>query len=285
MTLDWSYFYLFPLGIVIAILAMSSGISGTNFWVPVYVLWLKIEPKVGFWLALLTMLFGFGSGLVRNMRQDTVRWAVVMRYMAAALPAALLGTLLVPYSNPSLLLTLFGSFVILYAAKMLYSLHFGKKSAAKRLSPLTNYTVAFIGGFFKGLISTGLGKLILPRCIKDERCQHHSEAVGSVVVIVFATNIVAILFRLNEGFIEILGESWTLLSSILIFVVPGVIAGGQIGPMIAKRLRAKTLQTYVSFVLFLVGFLIILRAYQEDDYTRLPTASFSAPYIVSSTEV
>jgi hypothetical protein len=58
------YFYLFPLGIAISLLAVSAGISGYNFWIPVYVVWLGIDPKASFWLALLTMLFGFGSGRV-----------------------------------------------------------------------------------------------------------------------------------------------------------------------------------------------------------------------------
>jgi len=38
----FTYWYLFPVGIIIAILAISAGISGTNFWIPVYLIWLKI---------------------------------------------------------------------------------------------------------------------------------------------------------------------------------------------------------------------------------------------------
>ena len=75
--LTFDFWLLFPIGIIIAILGMSSGISGSNFWIPVYIIWLKIDPKAGFWLALLTMIFGFGSGAIKNILSKTVNWYLV----------------------------------------------------------------------------------------------------------------------------------------------------------------------------------------------------------------
>ena len=118
-----TYFYLFPLGIVIALLAISAGISGSNFWIPVYVILLGIDPKTSFWLALLTMLFGFGSGIVRNLKNGTINWFVVKQYLKIAVPFAIAGSLLVPFAPAELLLVLFGSFVIIYGAFLIY--HFG----------------------------------------------------------------------------------------------------------------------------------------------------------------
>ena len=66
------HWYLLPVGFGIAVLAMSSGISAGNFWVPVYLLWARFEPPVAFWMALATMLCGYGSGVVRNLRQGTI---------------------------------------------------------------------------------------------------------------------------------------------------------------------------------------------------------------------
>ncbi len=65
-TLHVKYLLLFPLGILVAIIAMSSGISGSNFWAPINVIVLNIEPRIGFWLALFAMLFGFGSGVIKH---------------------------------------------------------------------------------------------------------------------------------------------------------------------------------------------------------------------------
>ena len=63
------YWHLLPVGLSIAVLAMSSGISAGNFW-PVYLLWSRFEPPVAFWMTLSTMLCGYGSGMVRLRSQD-----------------------------------------------------------------------------------------------------------------------------------------------------------------------------------------------------------------------
>jgi len=73
--------FLFPLGIGLAILAISSGINGSNFWIPVYVIWLGFDAKTAFWLALLTMIFGFGSGVWKNARANLIQWFLVRQYL------------------------------------------------------------------------------------------------------------------------------------------------------------------------------------------------------------
>lgn len=116
----FAYIYLLPLGIIVAILAISAGISGSNFWIPIYFMWLGIDPKTSFWLALLTMIFGFGSGIIRNMIHTTINWTIVKQYLKIAVPFAILGTLLVPFTPATLLLGLFGSVVIIYGAFLIY---------------------------------------------------------------------------------------------------------------------------------------------------------------------
>jgi uncharacterized membrane protein YfcA len=40
---------------------------------------------------------------------------------------------------------------------------------------------------------------------------------------------------------------------------PGAILGGQLGPMLARRFNARTLQCYVAILLILVGILMLTR--------------------------
>ena len=63
-SLSAQYWVLFPIGVLVATIGTSSGISGSNFWIPIYLLAMGLEPRVAFWTSLLTMLFGFGSGAV-----------------------------------------------------------------------------------------------------------------------------------------------------------------------------------------------------------------------------
>jgi uncharacterized membrane protein YfcA len=256
----FTYWYLFPVSIGIAILAMSAGISGSNFWIPVYLIWLKIEPKTGFWLALLTMIFGFGSGIIKNVKQETINWYIVKRYLRITIPAGILGTVLVPFAPAQLLIVIFASFVLLYGASTIYRCCNGGAEEAE--SHETIYWVrAALAGFLKGLIATGLGKLILPGILGHRKIKSPGEAVGSTVVVIFVVNIVAVMFRLNPTFIAVLSANATDILHILIWVAPGVFIGGQIGPAIARRLPVLYMKFYVGVLLIFVSILMFLRAF------------------------
>ena len=112
--MDITYWYLFPLGIIISAMAMSAGISGANFWIPVYLFILKLDPLISFWLALLTMVFGFGSGVIRNLYQHTVNWYIVRKYLIPVIPGAIIGAILTAYIGGNILVLIFGFFVFVY---------------------------------------------------------------------------------------------------------------------------------------------------------------------------
>ena len=258
------YIYLFPLGIIVAILAISAGISGSNFWIPIYFIWLGIDPKVTFWLALLTMVFGFGSGIIRNAVQKTINWTIVKQYLKIAVPSAILGTLLVPFVPANLLLGLFGSFVIIYGAFLVY--HFG--FFYKRSEPPVSETVekiywfrAALAGFLQGLIATGTGKIIMPCVLRNCRIRSPAEAVGSTVAIIFVVTLVAAFFRLTPDFASTLAGQRDLVLNVMIWVAPGVITGGQLGPFVAKKLSERGIRVYVGILLMFVGILIYLRTF------------------------
>ncbi len=112
--------YLFPAGVVIAILATSTGISGANFWIPVYLTWLKVSPNTGFCLALFTMFFGFGSAVLKNLRSKTINWYLVIQYLKVCVPASLIGGYFSTVVPQASLLAIFGIFVLGYGSYLLY---------------------------------------------------------------------------------------------------------------------------------------------------------------------
>src|SRR5262249_1609710 len=108
------YWFLLPVGVAIAVLVMSAGVSGATLWVPVYLLWLRLGVPLAFWLGLVTMLFGFGSGVYRNWRDGTYDGPLVKRFLAASTPAAFIGGWCAPLINDKLLIALFGIFLLVY---------------------------------------------------------------------------------------------------------------------------------------------------------------------------
>jgi uncharacterized protein len=275
------YWYLLPVGFGIATLAMSSGISAGNLWVPVYLLWARFEPPLAFWMTLATMLCGYGSGVARNLRQGTIERRVIIQYLPLTGPGALIGGYLAPALNVSWLILLFGMFVLGYGVWMLVQLILshsqngsraasnGPKSPSSPLAGEGEKThlgadirergIGLLGGLLLGLTTVGLGELLLPRLMAGRKSLPPAVIVGSIVVVIFVTSLAAALVRLNRPFLAALGEQRATLLGAMLFAGPGVILGGQLGPTMARHLNARTLRWYVASILLLVGILMLVR--------------------------
>lgn len=247
---------LFVLGVLISAVSMSSGISGANFWVPVYLLVLGLDPRVSFWLALLTMIFGFGSGIYRHFRQKTIKLGLVLIYSPIAICGVFIGSKVSPHVDVSFLILAFGGFVFLYGMYM-----FSGRLTTDQKSDRISWEIALIGGLMKGMIATGLGKLLMPRILRHRNCTQ-AEAVGTTVFVVFFTNIVAVAsIASNDQVFANLRENWDQILHVLVFVVPGVLIGGQIGPRIPLLMSEHHFKRYVGVLLMLVGLLILPRGF------------------------
>jgi hypothetical protein len=252
------YWFLLPVGVSIAFLAMSSGISAGTFWVPVYLLWAQFDAPIAFWMTLATMLCGYGSGVVRNLRQGTIQRDFIVQYLPLTVPAAVVGTYLSPALNSCWVILLFGVFVGGYGAQMLVQ-KWRRPAMRRTLRRGLPWGIAVSGGALLGLITVGLGELMLPRMLADRKLGRPADAVGAAVLIIFVTSLAATIARLNGPFMAALVEQHPMLLRAMAFAAPGVILGGQLGPMIVRHFNARTLQLYVAVLLLLVGALMLTR--------------------------
>jgi uncharacterized protein len=118
---------------------------------------------------------------------------------------------------------------------------------------------ALLGGILLGLITVGLGELLLPRLLTTRKSLPPAGIVGSTVLLIFVSSLAAVLVRLNGPFLAELSEHQGTLLGAMVFAGPGVLLGGQLGPMMARRLNRHTLRWYVAVVLLLVGLLMLGR--------------------------
>jgi len=255
----FEFWFLFPVAIIIAIFAMATGVSGANFWAPVYLLWLRLDPQLGFWLSLVSMIFGFSSGLARNLRQGTVNFFLLREYLKVVLPLTILGALVAPSVRPRWLFFAFALFVFAYSTRVLFGLVRDRGSVSMTKDTRMHWGMAALGGFLTGLITVGLGKLILPYCLRHERCHSPAEAVGTTVALVFIASLCASLVRLTPPLLQVLRSDYQQLWHMLLFVVPGVLIGGQLGPRVAYRVSLTSLQGLLVGVLYLISGLMFLR--------------------------
>ena len=249
---------MFPVGLVIAVAAMSSGISSANFWIPVYLLWLRLDPRTAFWVSLLTMLFGFGSGVYRNLVDGTIHWPLTRRYLAVSLPAAVAGALLSGRLNADVLIALFSVYALIYGGfRVIRGVFPGKEPV--RLHDRVFWGWGLVGGFLVGTVATGLGAVLFPLLAHHKKIVHHAQAVGSAIVVIFVCSFASLMFRLDHRLVTALGEDLPLISRILLFVIPGVLLGGQLGPRIAQKLPSRHMGIYVGFLLVFAGVLTFSR--------------------------
>ena len=68
------YWYILPISILIATMAMASGVGGATFFSPLFILALGLPPEVAIGTGLITEVFGFASGVYAYARKKLINY-------------------------------------------------------------------------------------------------------------------------------------------------------------------------------------------------------------------
>lgn len=116
-----SNWYLFPTSILIATIAMTSGIGGAVFFSPLFMLVLRLEPAVAIGTALITELFGFSSGVYAYWSRGLIDFRLGRALLLFAAPAAVAGSLSADLFPADVLRTIFATGIIFIGAQLYLS--------------------------------------------------------------------------------------------------------------------------------------------------------------------
>jgi uncharacterized membrane protein YfcA len=277
MVFTYEFWYLLPISILIATISMSSGIGGAVFFSPLLMLALKLDPRIAIGAALATEVAGFSSGLIAYYKAQLIDFKLAGNLLLFSIPGAVLGTIYSDLIPPLVLKAIFGVGLIfigyqLFAAWRKEEREKNEASFKKEFekdfeSELTDrdgkiyrYTIcnksigrtfAAIGGAFVGMISVGLAELQEYHLVA--RCKVPTPvAVGTSVFVVVITVFVASVGHFYE-FAKEGGEVLSLVLNVIIFTVPGVIIGGQIGPKLQKIIPEDKMKVAISFAFLIIG--------------------------------
>lgn len=283
MELSFTYWYLLPLSIIIATIAMSSGIGGAVFFSPLFMLVLKLEPSVAVGTALITELFGFSSGLYAYIKARLIDYKLGFNLLIFSVPLAILGSIFGSEVSPQILKAIFASGILFIGTQLFTSWRREereKKEAERReefadhfenlLVDSTGteyrYTVcnktmgrffAGVGGAFVGMISVGLAELqeyhLVARCKVPP-----AVSVATSVFIVVISVFVASTSHFYEFIVHADSAVMNRIVSIIMFTAPGVVIGGQIGPLLQKRLPEDVMKIAVSILFMIIGVIMLL---------------------------
>ena len=282
MSLTFDYWYLFPISILIATIAMASGIGGAVFFSPLFMLVLKLDPAVAIGTALMTELFGFSSGVYAYWRRRLIDFKLGRRLLVFSIPAAVVGSFSTELFPAAILKTIFAVGIIFIGWQLYSSYRHGEKegldkqiaeqSREKSESVLIDaagneyrYTIAnknegrvfaAIGGWFLGMISVGLAELqeyeLLVRCRVPSPV-----AVGTSIFVVVVTVFIASIGHLYNFATSTDSSMLTQVLGIVTFTIPGVVVGGQIGPVVQARVNPDVTKVGIAFLFVAVGIFML----------------------------
>ena len=274
--MSFEYWYMLPVAILVATTAMASGVGGATFLAPIFLLALRLPPEIAIGTGLITEVFGFASGVYAYAHKRLIDYRLGVTLLVVTIPAALVGTWVGGRVEPDILKVILGVGLFVVALSFLRAPEhkdvvrmdgaieeeYGGEKAETCLVTADGeqicYTVcnrtegrfiAGVGGLFVGLISTGLGELneyfLLQRCRVPSKV-----SVATSVFVVALTALSAAGGHLFK-FIQTGPEVLSVVFSLVIFTVPGVIIGAQLGSSVASRISQHALERGLG-VLFLI---------------------------------
>lgn len=287
------YWFMFPVCIAIATIAMLSGISGAAMLSPAIILGFpllavpEIAPAAAIGMSLFTEFFGFGSGVVGYVRRRLVDFETYKALVWVAVPAAALAGFVSQAIEPQILKATYGLMMFPLALVLFRQsaeeLRPGTEEPRPRYHPIREQApeltrvvdaegnvyewrtcnrrvgrlLTGFGATMAGLVSTGIGEVEMPQLVK--RCHMPvAVAAGTSILIVASTvlgaSIAHIALLMQEGGVD--AVPWNL----VVYTVPGAVIGGQIGARLQGAISPKLLERSMASLFAVIGALFLVSA-------------------------
>ncbi|NBC30372.1 MAG: TSUP family transporter [Spirochaetes bacterium] len=269
--------WIFPVAILFATVAIGSGVSGALFFSPFFMLALGLTPAQAVGAGLLTELFGMGNGLRAYVSQRVVDYKSARWLLLGAIPMVAAGALVAHLIPSTVLKLIFGGGLIALAGFLVLQRapeecepgdregELMKRKNVKRGETLvaakdgTEYrfplcwrppgvAMAAGGGFITGVISAGLPEIVTTQLVT--RCH-----VPPRVAVATSVFVLAITAAVGAG---IHALSATPVWHVVAWTIPGVLIGSTVGSTISKHLPGKVMEKVLGVVFALVGLLVLL---------------------------
>lgn len=265
-----SVWWVLPVSIGIATVALSSGISGALFFSPFFLIIVGLQPAQAIGAGLITELFGTSFGSINYSRQRVVDYKTVRILLMIAIPAAIAGAYLAHRIEASILQIILGASLVVLA---IIVLHDSIKKKTPPTQPITEsdqkltvirardgnvysyrtcnrlmgVPLAGIGAFLTGLISAGLPEITTTQLIIRCRIPPRVAVATAIFILTITVFFAAGIHALSAG------TAW----HVVVWSVPGVIIGAQIGPRLQGKVPAHIAQRILATLFLAVGVLVV----------------------------
>lgn len=284
--MDWvMYWFMFPVSMGVATTAMLSGIGGAALFMPIFLIifpmigpeYTLAGPAAAIGVALITETFGFSSGFVGYYRKRLIDFRMARAFVIFAVPAGIVGALLSHQANPTFLKFAYGAIMFLIAVSFWFGHHQEEAGEADETDTETadpdpgehrevhardgkvykfkwhgvghGWMPTGVGGLFTGLLSVGIGEIVMPqmarRRIPIAVCAATSILV--VIITVMSASFTHVAALINAG-------GWSAVPwNLVCYTVPAVIIGGQIGPRLQGVFQPRTMEILIASMFTVIG--------------------------------
>ncbi|CAN2042751.1 putative membrane transporter protein [Candidatus Magnetomoraceae bacterium gMMP-15] len=245
----------FPVGILIATVVSSMGLGGGILWMPFFIIVLKLQPEIAVLTSLLIQTAGMGSGTVAFFRQKRIDLKLALFIIFIAIPGITTGAYIANTIKPSHIELILGILVLTTAFLFVSSNQKYGDIGVNRVEfkKIYRYSwVALIISIGSGMLSVSMSEWLIPM-MRTKLSLKMSNAIATCIFITFGTCVLGSSIHLLMG-----GKADLL---IILWAVPGVIIGGQIGPVITKKINERILKEIFVFFMTLVGIHLIYNSY------------------------
>lgn len=297
------YWFMFPVSIFVATTAMMSGIGGAAFFTPLFLVIFPLlgpeyvlTPVAAVGTALFIETFGFSSGFIGYYRKRLIDFRSAIPFIVVAVPVGIAGALLAKMvpgwaitGGYALLMVALGTVMIRHheeveipqddiAIKEIEEEMAQKPAPVQKPTTRTitgadgkSYTfsiprqgigsmITAIGALLTGLLSVGIGEVTMPQLAKRHRVPIPVAAATSVLVVIVTvavTSFTHIAALIGGGGLN--AVPWHL----VVYAVPAVIIGGQIGPRLQGKIAHRTMERAIGTLFLVIAVAMVFVAYNK----------------------
>ncbi|MEE8371935.1 MAG: sulfite exporter TauE/SafE family protein [Sphingomonadales bacterium] len=286
------YWFMFPVSILVATTAMLSGIGGAALFTPIFLIifpllgpeYMLATPIAAIGVALLTEVFGFSSGFVGYYRKGLIDFGSAVPFIAVGVPVAIFGALMLQFMNANILKGAYGTLMLILAWVMIRhhepveheidvltadshnareprSITARDGTVYKYLKPRQGKgaIATGFGAFLTGLLSVGIGEVVMPQLAKRNRIPvpvAAATSVFTVIVVIASASFTQISALVAAGGVN--AVPWNLVA----YTVPAVIIGGQIGPRLQGKVSQYAMERGIGILFAVIGVAMYYVTYQ-----------------------
>jgi uncharacterized membrane protein YfcA len=236
-----------PAGFAIATLATLAGFGGGILWMPYLILVAHLEPAQAVVTSLVIQVGGMGSGSVAVIRTGKADVRLSLCLAACALVGVPVGVWLSGLISADSIVFLLGAVSLILALVFVYTQDEFENSVVSRVSLRRTAPYLWLSTLFAvltGLLSMGVGDFLVPILRNRLRLSMEAAMAACLIVMAMSAALAALLHLM-------IGERFA--TGLVLWAIPGVLLGGQVGPRLAGRIPDQTLKEIFIYGLSLAG--------------------------------